>query len=198
MKSKAESLRYRRINDEEYANRVRGYSKAYRERNLEKERERQRKSKAKRRTECKETNNAYMREWNAKNRERLNAQRRERLRNDPEYAEKVRAADRARHLANPSKRRKELLKSYGLTIDDYNSMYEKQEGKCAICGTVKKRCGHDGLVVDHCHNKGHVRGLLCSSCNNGLGRFKDSIESLKKAADYLMKYSEGENHVSTQ
>lgn len=63
----------------------------------------------------------------------------------------------------------------------FYKLYRLQRGKCAICGAPKKR----ELVIDHDHATGFTRGLLCQPCNNGLGHFKDSPESLRAAALYL-------------
>jgi len=71
---------------------------------------------------------------------------------------------------------------YGITLEDYNIMYLSQEGKCDIC-----KESFNKLVVDHCHINGNVRGLLCNSCNSGLGFFKDNISSLLEASKYLVK-----------
>jgi hypothetical protein len=80
-----------------------------------------------------------------------------------------------------------LKKNYGITIEDYNRMFEEQNGTCAICkqeGIIKKGT----LCVDHCHTTGVVRGLLCHSCNVGLGHFLDNKETMKTAIKYLEKY----------
>lgn len=74
-----------------------------------------------------------------------------------------------------------LEKRYGLTKEAFLQLYESQAGGCAICGAPHALC------VDHCHSTGVVRGLLCDSCNNGLGRFRDNPDSLRKAAEYLEK-----------
>lgn len=84
-------------------------------------------------------------------------------------------------------RRNSLLKTkFGITLDQYNEMLVEQNGVCAICGKIDK---FQALSVDHSHQSGKVRGLLCSSCNNGLGRFKDSHEILQKAIEYLHKHA---------
>jgi len=63
-------------------------------------------------------------------------------------------------------------------------MLEEQEHKCAICSTSDADL--DKLLsVDHCHTTGKVRGLLCNNCNLALGNFKDKIENLKSAINYL-------------
>jgi hypothetical protein len=61
-----------------------------------------------------------------------------------------------------------------------------QNGVCAICGSPPTGTRSHGLLaIDHCHDTLKIRGLLCNNCNNGLGRFKDNPDSLRKAADYL-------------
>lgn len=93
--------------------------------------------------------------------------------------------------ANPEYYRdKELRKTYGITIDDYNKMLEDQKGVCAICGQPESRIDKrvdrvSNLAVDHCHNTGKVRGLLCHACNAMLGQSGDSVERLELGANYL-------------
>lgn len=76
---------------------------------------------------------------------------------------------------------KGIFMRFGLTAESYWDLYKKQNGKCFICGKKSSR----KLGVDHCHKTNKVRGLLCVSCNVGLGHFKDSTELLKKAIRYL-------------
>ena len=75
------------------------------------------------------------------------------------------------------------LVKYGLTIDAFDTLLKSQEGLCAICRSLTVRPEH--LVVDHDHSDGAVRGLLCTSCNTGLGLFKDSRGRLLRALRYL-------------
>ena len=84
---------------------------------------------------------------------------------------------------------KELLRKYGIDVDDYDRMVESQNNKCKICGTDEPR-GIGGWKVDHCHSTGKVRGLLCNNCNLGLRYFKDNTKSLQAAIEYLNEYSE--------
>ena len=72
--------------------------------------------------------------------------------------------------------------AYGLTKEELAILLTQHEA-CAICGTVA--WGHKGPQVDHCHATGKVRGILCQSCNNGLGRFKDDPSRLRAAVEYL-------------
>ena len=80
-----------------------------------------------------------------------------------------------------------LRRQYGISLTQYEQMSIDQEGRCLICRTSK----HDlkkGLVVDHDHETSRVRGLLCNSCNRGLGFFKDSLTLLYNALNYLKIY----------
>ena len=83
-----------------------------------------------------------------------------------------------------SKTRAAWLKwQFGISVTDYENMFVNQDGACAIC----KGLNADGrrLHVDHCHETGRVRGLLCHSCNIALGLMKDDVERLEAAARYL-------------
>jgi len=76
-------------------------------------------------------------------------------------------------------RRKAHLKNYGLTPGDYDKLFEEQSGKCKICGTTDPGASYKYLSVDHDHETGEVRGLLCNSCNRALGFFKDDTNLLE-------------------
>lgn len=101
--------------------------------------------------------------------------RRKRVEGDPWYdPEKVRA--------------KNLQKMYGISHEEYEKMWEEQEGLCKICGnpeSVKLKGVVKLLAVDHCHSSGKVRGLLCNNCNRAIGMLKDDPEILRRAASYL-------------
>ena len=79
---------------------------------------------------------------------------------------------------------KKLQLKFGITLSEYIDMKDSQGYRCAICGIHEEYCDKQ-LAVDHCHTTGNVRGLLCQKCNTGLGQFKDNVEFLKKAIDYL-------------
>ena len=78
-----------------------------------------------------------------------------------------------------------LQKMYNLSLGNYNKLFTKQKGKCAICCTKLVRS--KSIHVDHDHITHKIRGLLCHNCNLGLGHFKDRINILKKAIQYLEK-----------
>lgn len=85
-------------------------------------------------------------------------------------------------------RRIKTLAAYGLTLEDYDRMLKEQEYKCCVCGIEEKYATKQRFHVDHDHETGKVRGLLCGHCNKGLGLFRDSSSFLKNAAKYLEKF----------
>jgi hypothetical protein len=103
-------------------------------------------------------------------REQINERARLKWRTDPELREKRRLWQR----------KNVFQKVYGISMADYEAMFERQGGACAIC----KRTGVT-LCVDHCHLTGEVRGLLCSQCNSAIGFCSDDPAVLLAAAAYL-------------
>ena len=104
--------------------------------------------------------------------------------------EKDPAKEKARTSAyqkeHPEVTRRSMLKrQYGLTLEAYASMLEGQDGLCAICQCAPE----DGknLYVDHDHNTGNVRGLLCICCNRALGLLHDDSEVVESLLEYLRK-----------
>ena len=89
-----------------------------------------------------------------------------------------------------------LKKTFKISLSDYNSILENQNFSCKIClrkaDTFKKN-----LSVDHCHKTEKIRGLLCDGCNRSLGVFKDSVENLERAIEYLNKSREPDFSVLT-
>ncbi len=91
-----------------------------------------------------------------------------------------------------------LKKTYGLSPAEYVDLVLQQGNLCKICGkpeTIKDRVD---LSIDHCHSTGKVRGLLCQRCNFGLGMFKDNVEYLSNAIDYLIESQIVEEIVKTE
>lgn len=79
---------------------------------------------------------------------------------------------------------RKLKRAYGISYKEYQIMLEAQNGQCAICGTTdtgKRKAFH----VDHDHETGEIRGLLCGNCNSGIGNLRDDVELLKRAIQYL-------------
>ena len=82
---------------------------------------------------------------------------------------------------------RKLKQEYNLSLEEYNTIKTIQNGACAICKSPLQT--GMSVHVDHCHDSGKVRGILCRWCNLGLGHFKDSLISLKSALLYLEKYN---------
>ena len=86
-----------------------------------------------------------------------------------------------------------LKRHYGITLEHYNDLYDRQGGVCAICNkpetAVHRQTGEAMLLpYDHDHTSGNGRGLLCSLCNRGLGMFQDDHLRLQAAIDYLKRH----------
>ena len=92
---------------------------------------------------------------------------------------------KARRRMKIQKRFHTVASVYGLSDEEYLNKINEQNNLCAICG--KKEVGKV-LCVDHDHDTGKVRGLLCNNCNIGLGNFKDDINIILSAIGYLQKY----------
>jgi len=95
-----------------------------------------------------------------------------------------------RTMAN--RRRWNLQKLYGITPEQYEEMLSEQGGLCAVCRQPEPDAhGRTGtqfsLSVDHCHDTGRVRGLLCQKCNRAIGLLGDNVELLRAAIRYLEK-----------
>ena len=94
----------------------------------------------------------------------------------------ISAYAKARKVENPRRIRDQYLKrEYGISLERYEQIADGQDWRCAICGRTAR------LHVDHDHETGRVRGLLCGECNRGIGLFKDDVDSLKMAIEYLKK-----------
>jgi hypothetical protein len=132
------------------------------------------------RSDCKTCNLATKKVWYARNREAVIAKVKAWQR---EHRDVVNEWHRAYREANPTAMREWHLKhAFGMTVSDYDALLVEQGGGCAICG---KPPGKTALHVDHDHETGETRGLLCVGCNNALGQFKDDLGLIARAAAYL-------------
>jgi len=93
-----------------------------------------------------------------------------------------------RERDNEISRRWKAKYVYMVVPGEYDALYEKQKGCCAVCGTHQSVLGKR-LSIDHDHATGLVRGLLCSSCNLALGLMRDNIDVLFNAAIYLKQHA---------
>lgn len=100
---------------------------------------------------------------------------------------------RERNPDNYAKRSRErhLLNAYGISSEAYEELHAAQNGVCALCGKAETKKSKNGnllrLAVDHCHETGKVRGLLCCTCNSGIGLIGDTREMALAAVKYLEK-----------
>jgi hypothetical protein len=118
---------------------------------------------------CRPCTAAYAKEWRARD----------------GNLDRVREGQRRTYARHSQKYGIRMLKTkFGVTEDDFNSMFERQAGRCACCGRhqteFKRR-----LSVDHDHQTGVVRGLLCSGCNTAIGQVRENTDVLKSMIDYL-------------
>lgn len=88
-------------------------------------------------------------------------------------------------VSKPNSRKHRLMKDFGLTDEDYQTMLKRQNGVCTGCGAAPTSTK---LCIDHDHVTGSIRGLLCSNCNLALGSIKDNVATLLNLAAYLRKY----------
>lgn len=92
--------------------------------------------------------------------------------------------------AHRSRRSNQLKFKYGISLEEFEELFRQQGECCAICGTKENhtrgssRYGWN-FAVDHCHETGRVRGVLCSQCNRAIGLLGDTVEGLMKAVKYL-------------
>ena len=93
-------------------------------------------------------------------------------------------------------RERNLRTKYGLRLEDYEMMVATQNGVCKICKKPPKE--GDKLAVDHCHDSQVIRGLLCKSCNLGLGAFSDNPDFLIEAVRYVKGVEAIDNLVKTE
>ena len=157
---------YREKNKEKAAEYMKEYNKTYREKNKQKAAEYQKEYREKNKEKATE----YHKDYRTENKAKLKAY-------EKDYREK-----------NKDKKKEYKWRLKGIdptfTLEDYNELLEKQNFCCAICGQHQSELTK-ALAVDHDHETGKVRGLLCFNCNSGLGALGDNVEGLLKALDYI-------------
>lgn len=135
--------------------------------------------------------NAKRIERRSKNREKYNAWNRQ-YRKDHPGLHRRRLLMYSKEELKAKQRAATMKHKYGITIEEHEVMLAKQDGACKICRSKtanwKTPSRRDTFCVDHDHATGKVRGLLCVTCNTGLGGFRDSIQNLKSAILYLEEY----------
>lgn len=140
--------------------------------------------------------NKYTSDWLKNNREHVkkyrnktanerNERRRKKYSSDSEYRESQKLKSKQYRENNPIKRKEnDLINKYGISYQEYLDILKNQNYKCAICG-IDINESNIQFNIDHSHETGKVRGILCSKCNFGIGQFNDDIGLLKNAIRYL-------------
>jgi Autographiviridae endonuclease VII len=180
-KRRASGRRYRERHKDEIRKARRRYRETHKEqirasarRYHETHKEEIRKARCRYRETHKEEIKTAARRYRETHKEEISERARRKWRTDPDHREKHRVRTRR------SQRKMVFKKVYGISLADYDVMFERQGGACAIC----KRTGLT-LCVDHCHLTGEVRGLLCIRCNSAIGFCSDDPALLQAAAAYL-------------
>jgi len=134
---------------------------------------------------------AKKKEWWARNPDRKRGYEAKRVR-DPEQVRRWRSNRKTRIAEeDPRYHLRQGLRTYGLTLEQYDTLVEVQGGRCAICreAPTGRNRNERRLHVDHDHVTGRVRGLLCLMCNRGIGMLRDRADLAQSAADYLRRQS---------
>lgn len=134
--------------------------------------------------------NALQRAWRNENPEKVRAIKARRKIKDPKCFGRYDMNWRRKHpeRARAKSRRSSLKFQYGITPEQFSATLAMQGGRCAICPNEISESVKRSAHQDHDHATGRLRGILCRSCNHGLGMFRDSPELLRCAIDYLSDY----------
>lgn len=156
------------------------YARQYRERNKERIQAQ--------RDATKEERRLYAIDYYANNKDDVQRKNKDYYDNNREA---VIAQKKAYNMTHADKKKNAaLIKKYGITLQEYRTILSVQPD-CPICGCKLQEKGHapSSAVVDHCHETGLIRGIICLACNTGLGMFRDNIAALMNAKLYLQKWS---------
>lgn len=96
-------------------------------------------------------------------------------------------ADKKPDLMKAKDRKNSLKRFWNMTVEQFEEMKAAQGETCALCPKTESN-PHKALCIDRCHETGKIRGLLCDNHNRAMGLFKDSIEDMEKAINYLKSY----------
>jgi len=100
----------------------------------------------------------------------------------------ARFSDKCRRHYQQEASRRDLLKSYGLTLEDYERMVARQRSRCAVCRRKRPASDKREWAIDHDHVTGQIRGLLCDRCNRAIGLLRDEPKILRAAVQYVERH----------
>lgn len=132
---------------------------------------------------CKDCDKANRQAYYRANKDRIKSNVRAYQKANPEV--QARAVERRR--ANGKRRAADIKAKYGISRDQYEGMLERAGHVCEICGRDPREVSKKGYCIDHCHDSGAVRGILCHPCNAALGNFRDDVDVMRRAIEYLEK-----------
>lgn len=136
-----------------------------------------------RRPECKVCTAARRKAWYAANRTREISRVQEWRETNRDHFNAWQRRNNARPERKRALRDQYYRRTFGISADDVDALLHQQGGGCAICGRRPERAA--SLHLDHCHGTGAIRGILCLSCNQGLGKFREDADLLDAAARHL-------------
>jgi hypothetical protein len=122
----------------------------------------------------KERKREWQREYNKKNRKRINESQKEWVKKNPDKRKAI-------------QRRADFKAKYGITPEVYDKMLVSQKHLCAICLEHQSKFKLS-FAVDHCHETGKVRALLCTNCNTALGLIKENHQTMQRVISYVMRH----------
>lgn len=137
---------------------------------------------------CSSCTNKTSKLWKQKNPDKVNQQRKRWFEKNKDKIKQYR-----QKITKESRRKHVVKMCYNLSWEDYLEFYTKAKGSCSICFKPLSLSFSEDIEtahIDHCHKTGSIRGILCRSCNRGIGYLNDSPERLRKAADYLERNTE--------
>jgi len=173
---------YRKRYRKEHIEEKREYQKKYNPKNKEKINKYQRQYRKKHTEKVRMYHREYQKKYAQENKEKIAARKRKYIVEHPEKVKPYRQKYYQEHKVRAADLR--LRRRFNISLEEADALLIKQQHKCPICKkslTETKRC------VDHDHKNGEVRGILCRTCNAGLGQFMDDAKLLENAAQYLKK-----------
>jgi len=182
---------YSKKYNEDHKEEAKEYQKKYREGHKEERKAYQRKYNEDHKEELAIRHKEYNKKYEEINKEKISLRKKEYHSSEARKQWKIDNKERLRMRDKEYSKQKferKLVNRYGISVERYKEMFIEQNFCCAICGRHQSELSTK-LHIDHNHENGEVRGLLCHTCNTAIGLLKDNIEWIRKAAEYVEKNS---------